>query len=245
MSSTARPARRRSSSRAPSARRSRCGSRRSRARGALPRRALRPARARALARRRRPDDDRRPRAETSSSSSTSSASSGSRFAASRSAGSKACGSPSTPRSGSSASRSAARSRRSRAAAGLDRSRRGSARGRRRGDRERRARPLVPAVLPRHPAGGRRRFRAMLVATPREGYAACCDALADVDLTPGSERSALRRSSSLARDDPVVTPAEGDALAAAIPVRCTRSSTALRTSRTSSNRTPSRRRSCAT
>ena len=61
-----------------------------------------------------------------------------------------------------------------------------------------------------------RFRAMLLSTPAEGYAACCDALADVDLTDrlGSiEAATLVLTGS---DDPVVPSASGAALAAAIP-----------------------------
>lgn len=60
------------------------------------------------------------------------------------------------------------------------------------------------------------FRAMLASTPAEGYAACCDALADVDLT---SRLAEIGSATLVitgRDDPVVPEAAGDALASAIP-----------------------------
>jgi 3-oxoadipate enol-lactonase len=60
------------------------------------------------------------------------------------------------------------------------------------------------------------FRAMLVATPRDGYAACCDALADVDLTPRLGEIGVPTLVVTGSDDPVVTPAEGDALAAAIP-----------------------------
>ena len=80
------------------------------------------------------------------------------------------------------------------------------------------------------------FRAMLVATPREGYAACCDALADVDLTPRLGEIGAPTLVVTGADDPVVTPADGDALAAAIPdaVHAV-DRRALRTSRTSSNR----------
>jgi 3-oxoadipate enol-lactonase len=57
---------------------------------------------------------------------------------------------------------------------------------------------------------------MLEATPRDGYAACCDALADVDLTPRLGEIVSPTLVVTGSDDPVVTPAEGDALAAAIP-----------------------------
>ena len=87
----------------------------------------------------------------------------------------------------------------RAPAGLDRPRRHRARGRRERDRRRRARPLVPAVLPRRPTRrSSTRFRAMLVATPPEGYAACCEVLATSTSVRASGRSPRRRSSSRAR-----------------------------------------------
>jgi 3-oxoadipate enol-lactonase len=60
------------------------------------------------------------------------------------------------------------------------------------------------------------FRAMLVAIPRDGYAACCDALADVDLTPRLAEIAAPTFVVTGSDDPVVTPTAGDALAAGIP-----------------------------
>lgn len=60
-----------------------------------------------------------------------------------------------------------------------------------------------------------RFRAMLTATPAEGYAACCDALADADLTARLAEITAPTLVLTGSDDPVVTPADGDALAAAI------------------------------
>jgi len=60
------------------------------------------------------------------------------------------------------------------------------------------------------------FRAMLESTPSEGYAACCDVLADVDLTPRLAEIAAPTLVVTGSDDPVVTSADGDALAAAIP-----------------------------
>ncbi len=60
-----------------------------------------------------------------------------------------------------------------------------------------------------------RFRAMLIATPAEGYAACCDALADADLTARLAEITAPTLVLTGSDDPVVTPADGDALAAAI------------------------------
>jgi len=61
-----------------------------------------------------------------------------------------------------------------------------------------------------------RFRAMLVSTPPEGYAACCEALADVDLTSRLGEIAAPTLVVTGEDDPVVTPAAGDELAAAVP-----------------------------
>lgn len=61
-----------------------------------------------------------------------------------------------------------------------------------------------------------RFRAMLVSTPPEGYAACCEALADVDLTSRLGEIVAPTLVVTGAEDPVVTPAAGEALAAAIP-----------------------------
>ncbi len=60
-----------------------------------------------------------------------------------------------------------------------------------------------------------RFRAMLTSTPAEGYAVCCDVLADADLTPRLAEITAPTLVLTGSDDPVVTPADGDALAAAI------------------------------
>jgi 3-oxoadipate enol-lactonase len=60
------------------------------------------------------------------------------------------------------------------------------------------------------------FRAMLVSTPAEGYAACCDALADADLGPRLGEIEAPTLVITGADDPVVPPTMGDALAAAIP-----------------------------
>lgn len=62
----------------------------------------------------------------------------------------------------------------------------------------------------------RSFRAMLVATPDEGYAACCEALADADLRGrlGAIEAATLVVSGA--EDPVAPPASGEAIAAAIP-----------------------------
>jgi len=61
-----------------------------------------------------------------------------------------------------------------------------------------------------------RFRAMLLSTPADGYAACCEALSDADLTPRLGEISSPTLVVTGADDPVVTPSAGDALAAAIP-----------------------------
>jgi 3-oxoadipate enol-lactonase len=71
---------------------------------------------------------------------------------------------------------------------------------------RRARPEVVA-----------RFRGMLVSTPADGYAACCDALADADLTPFLGTIAVPTLVITGAADPVAPPSSGEALAAALPV----------------------------
>jgi 3-oxoadipate enol-lactonase len=48
-----------------------------------------------------------------------------------------------------------------------------------------------------------RWRAMLVATPSEGYARCCEAIADTDLRAELSRISLRPTVILGRHDPVV------------------------------------------
>jgi 3-oxoadipate enol-lactonase len=61
-----------------------------------------------------------------------------------------------------------------------------------------------------------RFRAMLVSTPAEGYAACCEALGAVDLRDRLGHISAPTLVVTGEHDPVSTPAEGAALAAAIP-----------------------------
>jgi 3-oxoadipate enol-lactonase len=74
--------------------------------------------------------------------------------------------------------------------------------------------FTPPFLETHPDVVAR-FRAMLVSTPAEGYAACCDALADVELTSRLGMIAAPTLVLTGADDPVVPPAAGEALAAAI------------------------------
>ena len=59
-------------------------------------------------------------------------------------------------------------------------------------------------------------RAMLLATPAEGYAACCDAIAKLDLEP--ELGSIRAPTLLIAGsvDPSASPAEAEKIAAVIP-----------------------------
>ena len=165
--------------------------------------ALRPARAWALGRRSPEPPRSTTSAAISSSSSTSSASSGSRFVASRSAASKACGSPSTLRNGSkrlalcctAPSFAPRQGWVDRAAACTQ-----TAWKRYRGGRARAAGSVPPSTITT--PGVVAHFRAMLVATPRA-----------TDTRPvatpwrmstslrASQRSALPRSSSRAPTTP--------------------------------------------
>lgn len=61
-----------------------------------------------------------------------------------------------------------------------------------------------------------RLRTMLESIPVEGYAACCEALADADLTSRLAEIAAPTLILTGAGDPVVPPEVGDALAAAIP-----------------------------
>ena len=74
------------------------------------------------------------------------------------------------------------------------------------------RPVFQAARPDVVA----RFRALLLSTPPEGYAACCDALADADLTARIGGIAAPTLVLTGSDDLGVPPASGEALAAAIP-----------------------------
>ncbi|HVN42361.1 MAG TPA: 3-oxoadipate enol-lactonase, partial [Steroidobacteraceae bacterium] len=65
-----------------------------------------------------------------------------------------------------------------------------------------------------------RVRAMLLATPEEGYAACCAALRDLDERGNLGRISVPTLVITGSDDPSSPPAAGLALAAAIPgARC--------------------------
>lgn len=60
-----------------------------------------------------------------------------------------------------------------------------------------------------------RFGAMLAGTPAEGYAACCEAIAGLDLWPDLKRIAAPTLVVTGSDDPSVAPEAGQALAAAV------------------------------
>lgn len=91
-------------------------------------------------------------------------------------------------------------------------------------RERGIEPIADAVLERWftPAYAREnpqavaRFRAGLTATPREGYAGCCDAIAAMDLR--GELPAIRAPTLVVAgaEDPATPPDHGQAIADGIP-----------------------------
>ena len=72
----------------------------------------------------------------------------------------------------------------------------------------------PAFRSREP-GTVARFRAMLAGTPAEGYAACCDALAALDLRPELAAIAAPTLVLSGELDPVAPPEAGAALASGI------------------------------
>jgi 3-oxoadipate enol-lactonase len=61
----------------------------------------------------------------------------------------------------------------------------------------------------------RAYRAMMVSAAREGYAGCCEALADWD--PGDELAAIRAPTLVlaGSEDPATPPAQGEAIASRI------------------------------
>jgi 3-oxoadipate enol-lactonase len=60
------------------------------------------------------------------------------------------------------------------------------------------------------------FRAMLVETPRQGYAGCCAALRDADMRPELGTITAPTLVVSAVSDPATPPADGRQLHAAIP-----------------------------
>jgi 3-oxoadipate enol-lactonase len=61
-----------------------------------------------------------------------------------------------------------------------------------------------------------RFRALLLSTPREGYAACCDALARWDFHDELRTIVAPTVVVVAEDDPSTPPAHGELIASAVP-----------------------------
>ena len=61
-----------------------------------------------------------------------------------------------------------------------------------------------------------RWRDALAATPREGYAACCDALAVWDFRAELPRISAPTLAVVGAADPATPPADAEAIASAIP-----------------------------
>jgi 3-oxoadipate enol-lactonase len=75
--------------------------------------------------------------------------------------------------------------------------------------------LTPAYASRHP-GLVTRLRAMLTATPAEGYASCCEVIERLDLTAALPRIAAPTLVVHGADDPAILPSHGADIAAAVP-----------------------------
>lgn len=75
--------------------------------------------------------------------------------------------------------------------------------------------LTPPYAAAHPRE-RERLRAMLVATPPDGYAACCGAIERMDLRADLGRIAAPTLVVSGADDPSIPPEHQRAIAAAIP-----------------------------
>jgi 3-oxoadipate enol-lactonase len=75
--------------------------------------------------------------------------------------------------------------------------------------------FTPAFAERHPdvVG---RLREGLLAVPPEGYAGCCEALAELDLRPDLATIAAPTLVLAGEEDPATPPEHGQAIAAAIP-----------------------------
>ena len=74
--------------------------------------------------------------------------------------------------------------------------------------------LTPAFAAAHPEV-RAHLRALLVASPPVGYAACCGAIERMDLRPGLPRIAAPALVVAGAEDPATTPAHAEQIAAAI------------------------------
>lgn len=75
--------------------------------------------------------------------------------------------------------------------------------------------FTPAFAEAHPEVIER-MRATLIATPREGYAACCEAIADMDLTPDLPSIVAPTLVVSAEQDPSIPPEHGRRIASLIP-----------------------------
>jgi pimeloyl-ACP methyl ester carboxylesterase len=75
--------------------------------------------------------------------------------------------------------------------------------------------LTPRYASRHPDLVAR-LRAMLAATPAEGYAACCRVLETLDLTAVLPRITAPTLVLHGADDPAILPSHGADIAAAVP-----------------------------
>jgi 3-oxoadipate enol-lactonase len=75
--------------------------------------------------------------------------------------------------------------------------------------------FTPAFLDAHPEQ-RDTYRQMVAATPDEGYAACCEAIADMDLRDGLPRITAPTLAIAGADDPATPPATLEAVTARIP-----------------------------
>jgi 3-oxoadipate enol-lactonase len=78
-----------------------------------------------------------------------------------------------------------------------------------------ARWLTPGYAARHPEL-RTRLRAMIAATPAEGYAGCCAAIEHMDLEPELERITAPTLVIAGADDPSTPPDHGARIAARVP-----------------------------
>jgi 3-oxoadipate enol-lactonase len=75
--------------------------------------------------------------------------------------------------------------------------------------------FTPAFAADHPEFVER-FKAMVRSAPREGYAACCDAIATMDLRPDLGRITAPTLVVSAADDRSIPPQHGQAIAEAVP-----------------------------
>ncbi len=78
-----------------------------------------------------------------------------------------------------------------------------------------ARWVTPAFATAHPDVVAQ-LRAMIAATPAEGYAGCCEAVAEADLRPALARITAPALCIAAADDPALPVAAVEALAAGLP-----------------------------